>query len=364
MSNKFCRYLSNGYTFSFNKNNLLSLKPCCWFQDNDANVSFEEKRKQFDQINGWTASCKNCKSLEDSGQQSMRLAANDWIPDIDNTDAYSVDIFLDNSCNAACVICNSYASSLWGKQDSKFKNLPIVVDTNKLSVDQIIDKIFETTSLEKVTYIKIFGGEPLFTDTHIKFLSRIPNPEYVTVHYTTNGSIFPNKKTLEIWDRFKTIIFAASLDGVDQQFDYIRWPLPWNKVSKNLIRLKNKNIHNLLFRVEFTVNWLNAYYYDRVENWVQENFYANLSGDRTEINLHPCQGIWNLNNMPWSIRNLVLNKYPNTHTIHNFVKNLPAPASLMPWKNFVSTWDHHRENSWQHAFPELVPLVLQETSSI
>ena len=126
-------------------------------------------------------------------------------------------------------------------------------------------RVFSTrkVKLEKISlkYVKFFGGEPLFTDTHLKFIKHIPYPEQVILHYTTNGSIYPNDMILEEWKKFKTIIFAASLDGIEEQFDYVRWPLPWNKVSKNLMRLReNKDIWNIIFRVEFTVNFLNAYY--------------------------------------------------------------------------------------------------------
>ena len=165
---------------------------------------------------------------------------------------------------------------------------------------------------------------------------------------------------MEIWDRFKTIIFSVSLDGIDEQFNYIRWPLKWNKVSKNLIRLKRANIHNVLFRVEFTVNWINAFYFDRLERWVEENFSCNLSGDKTEINLHQCFGDWGLDNMPVSIRNKILNKYLNNITVNNFIKKLPPPKSLAQWVNFVNTWDQHRNLYWHDVFPELKELIFEE----
>jgi hypothetical protein len=190
----------------------------------------------------------------------------------------------------------------------------------------------------------------------LKFLQHVPQPDQVVLHYTTNGSIYPNDETLAMWKKFKTIIFAVSLDGIENQFDYVRWPLPWNKVSANLIKLKkNKDIWNLMFRVEFTANFLNAYYFDRLENWVNNNLKTNLSGDKTEINIHPCWGgIWDLEKMPLGIRTLIFKKYPNNHVIHNLVANSIAPTDLEPWVNFVNIWDLRRNTSWKTAFPELV----------
>jgi hypothetical protein len=360
MSNKFCRYLSNGYTFVLNENNSnVAVYPCCLFRAKDGiqlNSQLLENRKfHYESINDWTDNCISCKVLEDANQLSLRQAGDDWISDEQSQDPVSIDIRLDSECNAACVICGQETSSLWRKENLKLYNKTLKLDKTDTFVDKTIDQIINTVSLAKLKYVKFFGGEPLFTDTHLKFIRHIPHPEQVTLHYTTNGSIYPNDEVLETWKKFKTVVFAASLDGIEEQFDYVRWPLPWNKVSKNLIRLQeNKDICNLIFRVEFTANFLNAYYFDRLENWVVENFNSNLSGDTTEINIHPCYGVWDLDKMPAKIRELVMEKYPKEHRIHSLVDNLSPPTSLIPWENFVNIWDRRRNNSWQTAFPDLV----------
>jgi len=311
----------------------------------------------FNSITQWTDGCSNCKILEDAGQQSLRQTGPDWINDLENTqDPTSIDIQLDTECNAACVICVEGNSSLWKKENLKLHNKKITIIKDDTVVNQAINCIVNTVSLEKLKYVKFFGGEPLFTDAHLKFIRHIPYPEQVTLHYTTNGSIYPKDEVLREWKKFKTIIIAASLDGIEEQFDYVRWPLPWTKVSKNLIRLRgNKDIWNLMFRVEFTANFLNTYYFDRLENWVANNLNTNLSGDKTEINIHQCWGgIWDLEKMPQSIRQLTLNKYSTNHIIHKLIANLAQQTSLDPWQKFVNTWDNQRKNSWQTAFPDIV----------
>jgi len=359
MPNQFCRYLSNGYSFRLAKNNSVKVAPCCLYKTAiplDSNL-LRNRELAFNQVNEWTSNCNDCKILEDAGQQSLRQTGADWIDDDENSqDAISIDIHLDNKCNAACVTCNEQSSSLWKKENSKLNNEKIKINMDDGLINQNIDNIVGTVSLEKLKYIKFFGGEPLFTNTHLKFLQHVPQPDQVVLHYTTNGSIYPNDETLAMWKKFKTIIFAVSLDGIENQFDYVRWPLPWNKVSANLIKLKkNKDIWNLMFRVEFTANFLNAYYFDRLENWVNNNLKTNLSGDKTEINIHPCWGgIWDLEKMPLGIRTLIFKKYPNNHVIHNLVANSIAPTDLEPWVNFVNIWDLRRNTSWKTAFPELV----------
>jgi hypothetical protein len=320
----------------------------------------QNRQRIFESVNDWTNDCANCKILEDAGQQSLRQTGPSWIKDLEQSqDPVTIDINLDHECNAACVICDEYSSTLWKKENLKLNNKKIKINQDSGQVDQAIDQIVNTVSLKKLTYVKFFGGEPLFTDTHLKFIKHIPYPEQVTLHYTTNGSIYPNDEVLSAWKKFKVIIFAASLDGVEEQFDYVRWPLPWHKVSQNLIRLRqNKDIWNLIFRVEFTANFLNTYYFDRLETWVKDNLDTNLGGDKTEINIHQCWGgIFDLVKMPTPVRKLVKQKYPSDHIIHRLVDNLPNPTSLLPWENFVKTWDNRRNNSWQTAFPDLVRSV-------
>jgi len=361
MPNQFCRYLSNGYTFSIKRNNVIDVTPCCFYRKGiplgPDLLSIRQER--FNTITDWTSDCNRCLVLEQANQPSLRQGGIGWIDDDEtSSDPVSIDIRLDQECNAACVICDDTSSSLWIKENQKLNNQQVKFHSNKTIIDQSIDKIVKTVSLDRVKYIKFFGGEPLFTDTHIRFLKHISNPGQVTLHYTTNGSIYPNDETLAMWRNFKTVIFAASLDGIEEQFNYIRWPLSWQKVSDNLLRIKNNpDIWNVMFRIEFTVNFLNAYYFDRVETWVSENLASNSGGDKTEINLHPCEEIWDINKMSPGIKNLILTKYPDTHVIHKMVSNLPQSSTLYEWKDFVDTWDTRRKNNWKTAFPDLVDLI-------
>jgi len=359
MVNQFCRYLSNGYSFHISKNNNVNVKPCCLYGGNGIPLTqdlLENRLQKFSTVTEWTQNCHKCYTLEQAGQPSLRQSGSDWIVDDEiSSDPVSIDIHLDNECNAACVTCDERSSSLWVKENQKLNKQRVQFYSDKTAINQAIDNIVKTVSLDQVKYIKFFGGEPLFTDTHLRFLKHISNPSQITLHYTTNGSIYPNDETLTVWSRFKTVIFAVSIDGIEEQFNYIRWPLTWQKVSDNLLRIRNNpNIWNIMFRIEFTVNFLNAYYFDRVETWVSKNLFTNASGDHTEINLHPCWGTWNLNNMPQGIKNLILTKYPDTHIIHKMISNLPQSLPLDEWQNFVNIWDVKRNNNWKTAFPDLI----------
>jgi sulfatase maturation enzyme AslB (radical SAM superfamily) len=337
------------------------VSPCCFFKNKiPLDSQFGNNYKNaFSSINGWTDACSACKKLEDAGQQSLRQTGQDWIDNLaSNNSAVCIDINLDFNCNAACVTCNAGSSSLWEIENAKLLGKKIKLESHDDAVNKYISQILESVSLDQVRYVKFYGGEPLLTDTHLKFIQHLPNPDLVTLHYTTNASIYPNNKIVNEWKRFKCIIFAASLDGVNQQFDYVRWPLTWTKVSQNLIRLKESaNINNLLFRVEFTANVLNTYYYDLLEKWIQENLSHNSGGDRTEINIHHCWGTFSPESMSVGLRELIKTTYDDVHVIHRLVADLPAPRSMTPLLDFAKTWDDRRNMSWKKAFPELVDFI-------
>lgn len=314
-----------------------------------------QRKESWDQINSWVPSCRQCKQLEDSGQQSLRQTWKHWVDPNDSTyDAYTIDIRLDTHCNAACVMCSPDSSSLWDDEIQSLAGNKKTINLDHGTIDQNIDKIYDHVDLDKVRYIKFFGGEPLYTRTHIKFIERLPNPQNITLHYTTNASIYPSDHVKKLWEKFKVIIFAASIDGIESQFDYLRWPLKWHTVSDNLIRLRD-NSHNVMFRIEFTANLLNALYYDRVEQWVAHNLACNFGGDMTEINIHPCEhSSFNLRDTPLLLREIIKTRYGSDHKLYKLINQYPNIPNLTRFNHFVDKWDTHRNISWKTCFPDIV----------
>jgi hypothetical protein len=201
-----------------------------------------------------------------------------------------------------------------------------------------------------VTRVKFFGGEPLFNDLHVKILERFLDPGNTEIWYTTNASIYPSQQVLELWAKFKLVYFEASLDGIGDQFDYIRWPLKWDHVEKNLFRLKDEAPVNLLFRINHTLNPFNVFYYDRIVNWVNTSFPTNRLGDKTEINIHPCWGSWDLSKTPQSLRNTIKSNSP----VFALLKNTTVNTDLSSISEFIKQWEPRRKNNWKNTFPEIV----------
>jgi sulfatase maturation enzyme AslB (radical SAM superfamily) len=357
MGNEFCRFLSNGYTFVKHSSGNVFVKPCCIFLGKiplDKNLE-KNRNATFNSINNWTSACDNCKKLEDAGQPSLRQSSFDIIPKNSKPNSViAMDIKLDIHCNAACVICGPHASTLWQKESNKHDSVILKINSYLDDVQDDIDKITNLVSFEDLRYIKFFGGEPLLTDTHIRILEKISNPQNVTLQYTTNGSIYPSARVIELWSKFKLVLYYVSIDGVGERFNYLRWPLKWDKVSSNLIQFRKEAPNNILFRIEHTVNFLNGYYYNELESWVNTFLPDNRVGDATEITIHPCHATWQISNISTEVVKLIVEKYGHNHKIVDLIKQQQINQPTEQWKQFVKKWDPIRNNSWEHAFPEMV----------
>lgn len=342
MTNQFCRFLSNGKTISLEQENLV-VRPCCWFVDGK-NINQDD---DFNSIESWTDNCEVCHKQELAGQYSFRQSSFDIIPS-DAEGISALDINIDFNCNAACVTCGPEASSLWAKQLKKHKIF--YVDSDKKSQNQL-DYILNNIDLSNLRRIKFFGGEPLLTSTHLQVLEKIPRPENVSIWYTTNASIYPTQQVMDLWSKFHLVYFEASIDGVADQFEYIRWPLKWCKITENISKLKAQGPTNLLFRINHTLNPFNIYYYDRLEQWVNNNLSTNRLGDATEINLHPCWGQWDLSKTPETLRQAVREKYVNSKIVSMLDQTKQDDHTSI--LEFTQTWDPIRKVDWQTVFPEI-----------
>lgn len=352
MSNKFCRFLSNSMSIQLEKGKLIA-RPCCWSNDQiqfDQNHN-EKRQAVFDSIDGWTSGCDICHQQESAGNRSFRHSSFDIIPELENNAIASLDINIDMTCNAACVMCDPTFSTTWAIQTKKF-NIRNGSIPESYDYQQQLDFILSTVDLSELRRVKFFGGEPLLTDSHLQVLRKIPHPEQCDIWYTTNGSVLPDNEVLQLWSKFKLVFMEVSIDGVGEQFEYIRWPLPWTKLERNLLKLKETAPVNVMFRINHTLNPFNIFYYDRLDYWITNNLSTNRLGDATEINIHPCWGTWSLSKTPLGLRELIFEKY-NNHSVSELLKQV-AVDDPRPILDFTNKWETVRNNNWKLVFPDIV----------
>lgn len=190
----------------------------------------------------WPNSCINCKSYEQSGGYSMRNSWNKELRScnisseniIDPLNIYRLDISLGSKCNSKCMTCHPFASSLWNAEweyihGGKLQN-------NRVTSYEELEAL--ANSFPNVRSIGFLGGEPTIIDEHLSFLKLLIDKgrsKNITIGYVTN-LIGLSDELIELWKNFKEVHVAVSIDGYKEVNDYIRYPVTWPKVEKNLRR--------------------------------------------------------------------------------------------------------------------------------
>ena len=207
-----------------------------------------------------------------------------------------LDLKLGNICNLKCRICGSWSSSTfateelanlgpdedrktnhhyqmlrqgaWPRENEKFWS----------EIDQVVDQI---------RYIEFTGGEPFMIQEHFDMLQGIVDrgmAHQVEIHYNTNGTQYPDQAE-EIWQYFKHVEVAFSIDDVGARFEYQRSNAVWSQVCENIERFRSmrERLLNMTLQVCCTVNVFNVLYLEQVAAWIaQQDFdfvYWNIMHD-------------------------------------------------------------------------------------
>jgi MoaA/NifB/PqqE/SkfB family radical SAM enzyme len=207
-----------------------------------------------------------------------------------------LDLKLGNICNLKCRICGSWSSSTFATEE--LANLSTNEDrkTNHhyqmlrqgawprentkfwSEIDQVVDQI---------RYIEFTGGEPFMIQEHFDMLQGMIDrgiAHQVEIHYNTNGTQWPEQAE-EIWQYFKHVEVAFSIDDVGARFEYQRSNAVWSQVCDNIQRFRamRERLLNMTLQVCCTVNVFNVLYLEQVAEWIdQQDFdfvYWNIMHD-------------------------------------------------------------------------------------
>ena len=283
-----------------------TVRPCCLADDelvDDAGEKFnlatakftaiqnshsmKELRQQF--INQeQPQTCRKCWREERSGRTSKRMHTLDRLKHmlahettwtVDAKPLMFLDLKLGNICNLKCRICGSWSSSTFATEELaniKFENRksshhyqmlkqgawPRENSTFWQEIDQVVDHI---------EYIEFTGGEPLMIPEHFDLLQGLIDRGIagnIEIHYNTNGTQY-SESAADIWQHFKTVEIAFSVDDVGARFEYQRSNAVWAEVEDNIARFKQlrDQYPNIRLQVCSTVNVFNVYYLEELARW-------------------------------------------------------------------------------------------------
>lgn len=222
--------------------------------------------------------CVKCWNLEDAGIKSDRLIKNetlDFYADKNVKDLFaqcvdkkskivSYKIETNNVCNSTCVTCGSYSSSAWAKLEKDHgKQSSRTWQITNTDIDSVIDY----ATAESITFR---GGEPFMSKTNFHILEKLVRHQNTKcfVSFVTNGSFDLTDKQTNLIKKFPNLNFCFSIDGTDSVFDYLRYPLSFEKIKQNIEFCKRNEI---IASVSYTLSNLNILYHNRTVSWFEQN---------------------------------------------------------------------------------------------
>ena len=256
------------------------------------------------------AACSKCVDQEQRGYKSMRVVDNMEKNFSLTKEDGSIDVFpndmelhLGNLCNLKCKMCGQQYSNQIGKElleigknDKDFLNWVykesgnVNIWTNNLSVEykwfqntKIKNKLFEYIS-QNINSLVVIGGEPTVIPEFwelFEYLEQKDTLKNLSVTLTTNLTNV-NPKLTKWLPKLKQWTVWASVDGLGERTEYIRYPSNFKKVCENLEFYKNLLGTNGDITLSPAIQLLNIDQLDDIIKWWLE-FSDNKLGKQFNI---------------------------------------------------------------------------------
>lgn len=206
--------------------------------------------------------CERCYKQEEQGTQSLRSTSGmnkfimDTLPDgTYQKSAYTMQIQMGNICNLKCKMCSQMYSHMHGmetrdigKQDPEWlhwvKKQGANVNnwTNELGIKQewykntsTKEKMFEHIS-KNIRQLNVIGGEPTLIPEFYELFEYCDKRDTLSTKDVTiiTNLTNTNPKLINWLPKLKRWTIWASVDGIGERTEYIRYPSEWNTILKSL----------------------------------------------------------------------------------------------------------------------------------
>lgn len=251
-------------------------KICCMaktkiFHKNTANESWSQAKYQqvrHDMLNGKSLpECLACYKEEARGGRSDRqyyldkysklnITYDTVVGNLNYKKPIDLDLRLSNLCNLGCRMCGPHYSSMLEKVAEELKDIDGFDNpqtSNAMLTDEDINWLVRDNP--DIRRVKFLGGEPTLMDEVYKILDiLVEQQKQPQIGITTNCTNV-NKRFTEYVDYFKHLTINMSIDGTDSTLEYIRYPVKYETVKKNIIKLSKLDITDL--NVNYCIQALN-----------------------------------------------------------------------------------------------------------
>ena len=201
-----------------------AVRPCCAFEVSGENLFINDdwKKRHLEWAQQsktkWLSGCEECRLAEKQNGHSLRTFANQALKN-----KYGIvywDLKINNTCNLACRMCDSWNSSTWERIVKQNPDIDKVYHGQKKdSWHKDIDQLLPLLLDAKI--VKFTGGEPFLIPQVKKVIDYLIDTEtnqIIELSFTTNG-------TQDITDwipklkEFKSVNIIFSIDAIGFRFE-------------------------------------------------------------------------------------------------------------------------------------------------
>lgn len=348
-------------------------KPCCRFVEepgannniNNNSISdifnseymrsLREKSLNNIKISG----CIRCYEEQENNKKSLRQRINENpatnIVNIDEPKINYLELAISNDCNLMCRICSSrYSQKLYQDEVEFFGKAQIPSRYTRSNIDAA------RNLLPDLKYIKFTGGEPLIIKEHWELLELAISLGYakdITLNYSTNCTVWPKDRIVNIWRQFKKIELALSLDSIiADENEYQRHLTDHRVVLQNIEKYKElESSLPIVVSGRPTVSIYNLYHLPETIEWMQDR---NIKVNPTHLT-YPA---WlSITVLPTAFKNIVTEKFAKYKFKRDIDKELSwylinymnskDDSGLMPqFVNYTKFLDQKRNQNFNQVF--------------
>lgn len=259
-----------------------------------------------------------------------------------------------NECNLACATCSGHFSSKW---NSLVRSRPHVTHRemeNWNMSDQEYRDIVEHSHL--LNKIELFGGEPFLNKRNQRLLlepiMEMGTSSGITLYFNTNGTVFDEDYLTRLSRQFKFLEIRQSIDGLGEQFEYLRYGADFDEACENAERFRA--LPNSDFEVICTVSIFNVLQLDEIDAFFRSR------GWPAHYIIAYAQDHLRLHNIPeHAKRKIVLSdRFSDIMRYMNAV-----PCDQHSWRTFMRYTEDLQRNrglSFEKSFPALHELTRGE----
>ena len=339
-----------------------NMTPCCKFRVTDESQhiniqtssindyktsKFIQDIKQTFLQGHWPNGCIRCQKEEENSIASKRqLDYQRWEHhykdySLDSDQVITASVSLGNTCNLKCITCHPDASSKWQKEYNDIHGVNII--PFKFYKQNFVQDF--VSNAPNIRHVDIAGGEPFLSgvDEQLQMLDyyiETGQASNITLHYNTNVTVWPSSEWWQKWSHFREIDMQLSIDGIGEQYEYIRYPAEWSTLETNVTKYleQQRNCTNFRLSVSHTVSAYNVFYLEEFFDWVYNIGLPKpwLGLVHTPVYMRP--SVWSD-----SAKDLIIDKLDNSK--HEDIKR---------WSSIVATledqqyFDNFKHNCQQH----------------